>query len=71
MRRYIAAGVPVGLHLADQLLTVLALGGGGVFRTLSLSRHALTNIDVIRRFTDVRIDVTEEGRDVVRVEVDR
>ena len=33
-------------HLADQLLPMLALGGGGVFRTMALSQHALTNIDV-------------------------
>ena len=71
VRRYLAAGVPVGVHLADQLLTVLALSEGGAFRTLSLSRHALTNIEVIRHFVDVRIAVTEEGRDVVRVELSR
>ena len=59
MRRYLTAGVPVGIYLADQLLTV------------SLSRHALTNIDVIRDFVDVRIAVVEESRDVVRVEVAR
>lgn len=70
MRRYLAAGVPVGVHLADQLLTVLALSEGE-FRTVSLSRHSLTNIEVIRHFVDVRIAVVEEGRDVVRVEVTR
>jgi len=68
-RRYLAAGVPVGEHLADQLLTVVALGGGGVFTTLTLSRHTLTNIEIIRRFVDVPISVAEEARDVVRVEV--
>jgi RNA 3'-terminal phosphate cyclase (ATP) len=71
MRRYLVAGVPVGVHLADQLLTVLALSEGGVFRTVSLSRHSLTNIEVIRQFVDVRIALVEEGRDVVRVEVGR
>jgi RNA 3'-terminal phosphate cyclase (ATP) len=71
MRRYLAAGVPVGIHLADQLLTVVALSGGGVFRTVALSRHALTNIEVIRHFVDVRIAVVEEARDAVRVEVGR
>jgi len=68
-RRYLAAGVPVGDHLADQLLTVLALGGGGVFTTLALSRHTLTNIEIIRRFVDVPIAVAAQARDVVRVEV--
>jgi RNA 3'-terminal phosphate cyclase (ATP) len=70
-RRYVATGAPVGCHLADQLLPVLALGDGGSFRTLPLSRHAMTNADVIREFVDVRISTTDEGRDVVRVDVDR
>src|SRR5262249_59873855 len=35
-RRYLAAGVPVGVHLADQLLVPLALAGGGSFRTIGL-----------------------------------
>jgi RNA 3'-terminal phosphate cyclase (ATP) len=68
-RRYLSAGVPVGCHLADQLLPVLALGGGGSFRTLALSRHAQTNADVVRQFVKVEIVVTPETRDVVRVGV--
>jgi RNA 3'-terminal phosphate cyclase (ATP) len=63
--------VPVGRHLADQLLPVLALGEGGSFRTLTLSPHTLTTIEVIRQFVDRRITVTDEGRDVFRVDVDR
>ena len=70
-RRYLAAGVPVGCHLADQLMTVLALGGGGVFRTVALSQHGRTNADVVRTFTGMRTTVTPDGRDVVRVEMDR
>ena len=70
-RRYLAAGVPVGCHLADQLLPILALGGGGSFRTLTLSRHAMTNADVVRQFVNVEIVVTPESRDVVRVDVRR
>jgi len=70
-RRYLAAGVPVGSHLADQLLPVLALGSGGSFRTLPLSRHAQTNAEVIRGFVDVEITVTREERDVVRVDVEK
>jgi RNA 3'-terminal phosphate cyclase (ATP) len=69
VRRYLSAGVPVGLHLADQLQPVLALGGGGSYRTLSLTRHALTNAEVIRQFVDVEIRTTTEDRDVVRVDV--
>jgi RNA 3'-terminal phosphate cyclase (ATP) len=71
VRRYLAAGVPVGCHLADQLLPLLALGQGGVFRTVALTQHSRTNAEVVRMFTGVSIDVTAEGRDVVRVEVKR
>jgi RNA 3'-terminal phosphate cyclase (ATP) len=49
MREYLAAQVPVGRHLADQLLIPLAMAGGGSFRTLPLSRHARTNAIVLRR----------------------
>ena len=68
-RRYLVAGVPVGCHLADQLLPILALGGGGSFRTLTLSRHATTNADIVRQFVNVEIAVTPESRDVVRVDM--
>lgn len=61
MRTYLAAGVPVGEHLADQLLLPLALAGGGSFRTVPLSLHAKTQVDLIPRFLDVRIEVEEEG----------
>jgi RNA 3'-terminal phosphate cyclase (ATP) len=70
-RRYLAAGVPVGCHLADQLLTIMALGGGGTFRTLSPTQHAKTNADIIHLFTGMRTTVVEEARDVVRVEMQR
>lgn len=71
LRRYLAAGVPVGSHLADQLMPLLALGAGGSYRTLPLTRHASTNADVIRQFVDVGIDVTNEARDVVRVDIEQ
>jgi RNA 3'-terminal phosphate cyclase (ATP) len=55
---YLEAGVPVGEHLSDQLLLPMALAGKGRFRTLGpLSRHATTNIETIREFLDVPIDV--------------
>lgn len=71
VEEYLAAGVPVGRHLADQLLLPLALAGGGSFITLPLTRHATTNIDVIRRFLDVEITWAKIGRDRVQVRVDR
>src|SRR5690606_9591286 len=38
-RELLAHDVPVGPHLADQLLLPLALSGGGSFRTLSPTDH--------------------------------
>jgi RNA 3'-terminal phosphate cyclase (ATP) len=56
---FLEAGVPVGEHLSDQLLLPLAIAGKGRIRTLGpLSSHALTNIDTIRDFLDVTINVT-------------
>ena len=53
---FLEAGVPVGEHLADQLLLPLAVAGGGRFRTLGpLTDHARTNIATIRAFLDVPI----------------
>jgi len=68
-RAYLAAGVPVGEHLADQLLLPMALAGSGAFRTTPLSRHSTTNIEVIRAFLPVAIDVDRDGSPgcVVRV----
>ena len=54
-REYLAAGVPVGTYLADQLLLPLAVANGGVFRTLAPSAHTRTNIEVIQKFLNVKI----------------
>ncbi len=50
VRRYLTANVPVGSHLADQLLVPMAIAGAGSFRTTGLTPHARTNIEVIQRF---------------------
>jgi len=68
-RSYLAADVPVGPHLADQLLLPLALAGGGRFRTVPLTRHATTNIEVIRQFLGRSIDVAPVGDRAVEVTV--
>jgi RNA 3'-terminal phosphate cyclase (ATP) len=52
---YLDSGAPVGEHLTDQLLLPLALAGAGSFVTGAVSRHAETNIEVIKRFLDVGI----------------
>ncbi|MCP4398206.1 MAG: RNA 3'-terminal phosphate cyclase [bacterium] len=61
LREYLDSGVPVGRHLADQLILPIALAGGGKFRTLSPSQHTLTNIDVVKHFLDIDIQVRQES----------
>jgi len=68
-RQYLAADVPVGPYLADQLLLPLALARGGSFRTVPLTRHASTNIEVIRQFLGSSVDVARAGDDAVDVTV--
>ena len=65
------AGVPVGRHLADQMMAPLALGQGGSYRTMALTQHALTNAAIVKLFTGVTITATTESRDVVRVDIER
>jgi RNA 3'-terminal phosphate cyclase (ATP) len=67
---WLAAGVPVGEHLADQLLVPLALGGGGVFETMPLTLHTTTQIDLLRQVLDVEVVVREvDGSDQTAWEV--
>lgn len=69
VREYISSGVPVGPHLADQLLIPLALAGEGAFRTGTLTRHTKTNTQVIEAFTGraFRVDETEPGRNLISI----
>lgn len=70
-RAYLAAGVPVGPHLADQLLVPMAMAGSGRFRTVAPTRHTTTNIEVIQKFMDVAVSVTrvEQDRDMWEIDV--
>jgi len=45
-------------HLADQLILYLSLAhGDSYFTTEKVTRHLTTNIDIIRRFLPVSIDL--------------
>lgn len=68
VKRYLKADVPVGEYLADQIILPLAIGasqstGGGTFRTLKLSEHSMTHIEVVKSFLDIEIDIRETDRD--------
>ena len=69
-KRYVAADVPVGEHLADQLLIPMALAGGGSFRTLTPSDHTSTNIETLRYFLDVEVRAEQVERDAWILTVD-
>ena len=66
---YLAADVPVGEHLADQLLIPLALTGRGSFLTTQPSSHTTTNIAVIHQFLDVAITREQVGPTTWRIAV--
>jgi RNA 3'-terminal phosphate cyclase (ATP) len=67
--RYLRANVPVGEHLADQLLLPMALGAGGVFRTLEPSPHTLTQLSLLESFLGSAAVVSREAHDVWQIEV--
>jgi RNA 3'-terminal phosphate cyclase (ATP) len=66
---HLAGDVPVGIHLADQILIPMALAGGGLFRTLKPTAHMLTNAAIIRRFVSVPIEIEPESAAVYRVTI--
>ncbi len=59
VKKYLQTGVAVGPYLADQLLVPLALSGKGRFLTSQPTNHTLTNIEVIRQFLDIQIEVSQ------------
>jgi len=68
-RQYLAAAVSVGTYLADQIMLLMAVGEGGSFRTLELSMHARTNIEVIKSFLELDIKVTAKESKTVEVRI--
>ncbi len=52
---YLESNVPVGIHLADQIILPLAMAGGGGFITGKPSMHFLTNVEIIRIFLGKKI----------------
>jgi RNA 3'-terminal phosphate cyclase (ATP) len=59
-RAYIAARKPVGTYLADQLMVPLAMLAGGRYATGPLSKHATTNMAVMRSF-GVEVSADDTG----------
>ncbi|MFN0129782.1 MAG: RNA 3'-terminal phosphate cyclase [Verrucomicrobiales bacterium] len=70
LRAYLASPAPVGPLLADQLLLPMALAGGGVFHTNSITNHTRTNVDLIQRFLPVRFTIDDVSPGVRAVRAD-
>jgi RNA 3'-terminal phosphate cyclase (ATP) len=72
MKEYVAAGAPIGEHLADQLLLPLALGAGGSFRCQTREKenqHLTTNAWVLSQFLGDVVTIKPENKRISRVEV--
>lgn len=66
VREYLAADVPVGKYLADQLILPLSIaalrtGARSRFRTLPLTRHSTTHIEVVKRFLNIPVEARQDG----------
>jgi RNA 3'-terminal phosphate cyclase (ATP) len=69
IQEYLNADVPVGRHLADQLIIPVALAGGGKFRTLSPSQHTTTNIEVVKQFLDIVCSINQPNKNLWEIEL--
>jgi RNA 3'-terminal phosphate cyclase (ATP) len=72
---YLASEVPVGKHLADQLMLPLGIGaylgsGGGSFRTLPLAAHAATQLEVLRQFLGLEAKVVHDSQGNCLVQIE-
>lgn len=66
---YLTRDIPVGRHLADQLLLPLALVGSGAFVTGPPSLHTTTNMTVIAQFTHNPFRLEQLGPTACRIEL--
>jgi RNA 3'-terminal phosphate cyclase (ATP) len=58
-------------HLANQILLYLALKGGGSFTAPGISLHTKTNIEVIKRFLEAKINVKKKDDGCFEIAVSR
>lgn len=68
---YMDVNVPVGKHLADQLLLPFTLAGGGSFNTLQPTLHTRTNSEVVQLFQNIRISMDQVSKKVWQITVSR
>jgi RNA 3'-terminal phosphate cyclase (ATP) len=70
VKKYLESDAPVGAYLADQLLIPFSLAKSGEFRTVAMSGHFTTNLEIIKTFLDcsVKISKDKNGLSVVTFE---
>lgn len=70
---YFESDVPVGPHLADQLMLPSAIaamhGQSSSYRTMPLTQHSRTHIDIISKFLDIQIRADEVSESCVEIVV--
>ncbi|MBI3725193.1 RNA 3'-terminal phosphate cyclase [bacterium] len=71
VREYLDSGAPVGKHLADQLVLLLALAGGGSFRTGAPTPHTTTQIEVLSKFLPVSVRAEQLSEKVWQLSLER
>ena len=59
---FLASAAAADRFLADQLLIYMAILKSGAFTTSELSKHLLTNIEVIKKFVPVEFSTEKQGR---------
>ena len=69
VRAYQQRTAPIGAHLADQLMLLLAVSVGGKYAVTDVTEHARTNAKVIERFLPVMVSIDEyaDGTGMVTV----
>ncbi len=61
-RDYLSSGAAVDLHLADQILIYMAIAKSGSFTTDELWTHLTTNIETIKRFLPINVNIESQNR---------
>ena len=60
IKGYIESHAFAGPYLEDRPVPAFVLAGSGAFTTVKPSQHMLTAIDIARRFTGCRIDLSQQ-----------
>lgn len=66
---HMASKACTGRFLADQILVPMAIAGGGKFTTIKPSLHTITNIEIIKKFLDIGIGISQKNESIYEIEV--